>query len=1058
MSENNYNDTGGNNNNQTASYSLSENLTELHRIIKLFTNKHTCELYERHIQAVDSIARKYKDGFQISDLPQVARIISLACDSILLGHDGFIEPLCEVLNVCGKKFIQSRANEMFRSKDIICDMIVVIASMMLSAPPRVCMAAASALQHTFEMKDFGDAEGTPAAVGIPAESEKNDLRPNQWTFNQQVVDRSGVIKIIVASLRKLLETVENEKGGVEEKPEISLQEGETVWDAADQLKPSDSERNRLLHLEVLRCGICLVRELSFSPANARTMIKEGVPLICIHTLDIADNFKDRLVSNCIDIIWNLLETSSDELMKRDNVARSRAKLIEKRRSTNCLRVLGVSKSLNVLRRLLEQSLVSGFRAVDKELRNNVLVVASILARHKENHIHFITSGLLDLLLLYACAPEIGLPAPAETHNYGTKSPFDFELKRLMWQLISDLCMVENDESSSVTQLAHTVVSQMPITEMLLMYVDYNALDHRALRLWTTPQLRVLRIDACGLLGVLLRVNECAIKFVESDGPKLVLNFLQKVTASPLTQMLDETTQLQQEQGVDNMDTSSNNNISLAQGRSYMTLQTQTTQTIAKGSMLSRSAVHDTELELAAVHLLSHCSALPEGSIVSHLGSNGAIDTLLNLFQADLGDDMGAIELRTQTVTAIGNLCDPKGGNIDGTINEGRIEPCKENQDTLRRAGGISALKHALRYDPLMPASAEVLLMVVVDAVWRSVVGNRKSEVRFIDIDGVDALLDLIEQAPASMHRQILGCISDLVRNRRAKSYFRAWRSSASMRGAAVILLRMWSAEELRLRIKNGEKGMLANLDAPLVGDVRPVVLQQFNPRAPESSTVEDMGEDEDDDGFNDSDEGKLDRKGEPTLEEELGALTGEAKRSKLYKRLQRALAAAKDITLFNKSDPGSEFKLAAEAKDLRILIWSVFESVEWDNLGLENDDACDDVILIALQCCRHYREFRLGESWTQVRQQLTERKITPIKPDALLMEVALENSYNAAMETKYEQSKLVQEIKEKDQRKEQAFYDNILKQQEQELQAHLVASRVNNPVAGKTKKKNKMRK
>ena len=57
------------NNNQTFRFS-QENVTELHRIIKLFTNKHTCELYERHIQAVDSIARKYKDGFQISDLPQ----------------------------------------------------------------------------------------------------------------------------------------------------------------------------------------------------------------------------------------------------------------------------------------------------------------------------------------------------------------------------------------------------------------------------------------------------------------------------------------------------------------------------------------------------------------------------------------------------------------------------------------------------------------------------------------------------------------------------------------------------------------------------------------------------------------------------------------------------------------------------------------------------------------------------------------------------------------------------------------------------------------------------
>ena len=69
-------------------------------------------------------------------------------------------------------FKQSRANEMFRSKDVICDMIVVMASMMLSAPPRVCMAAASALQHKFEMKDFRDAEGTPAAVGFQPNAKR----------------------------------------------------------------------------------------------------------------------------------------------------------------------------------------------------------------------------------------------------------------------------------------------------------------------------------------------------------------------------------------------------------------------------------------------------------------------------------------------------------------------------------------------------------------------------------------------------------------------------------------------------------------------------------------------------------------------------------------------------------------------------------------------------------------------------------------------------------------------------------------------------------------------
>ena len=93
----------------------------------------------------------------------------------------------------------------------------------------------------------------------------------------------------------------------------------------------------------------------------------------------------------------------------------------------------------------------------------------------------------------------------------------------------------------------------------------------------------------------------------------------------------------------------------------MTLQSQTTQTMSKRSLVARSDIHDTELELAAVRLLSHCSALPGASIVSHLGSHGAIKTLLDLFQADLGEDMAAAELRTQTIKAIGNLCDPKVG-------------------------------------------------------------------------------------------------------------------------------------------------------------------------------------------------------------------------------------------------------------------------------------------------------------------------------------------------------------------------------------------------------------
>ena len=120
-----------------------------------------------------------------------------------------------------------------------------------------------------------------------------------------------------------------------------------------------------------------------------------------------------------------------------------------------MRILGIKKTFDVLRGIFEQTLVGGFRARDKELRNNVLVVASILARHHRNHQFFISSGFLDSLLLYSTAPEIGLPTPAESHNFGTSSNDDFELKRV-WQLISDLAMHRPDEPiDPITAKAHS---------------------------------------------------------------------------------------------------------------------------------------------------------------------------------------------------------------------------------------------------------------------------------------------------------------------------------------------------------------------------------------------------------------------------------------------------------------------------------------------------------------------------------------------------------------------------------------------------------------------------
>ena len=67
--------------------------------------------------------------------------------------------------------------------------------------------------------------------------------------------------------------------------------------------------------------------------------------------------------------------------------------------------LSTEEALSILRDLLAALFETGHRARDKELRNEVLIVASFIARQRRSHAFFRTTGLLDLLLTFATAAE-----------------------------------------------------------------------------------------------------------------------------------------------------------------------------------------------------------------------------------------------------------------------------------------------------------------------------------------------------------------------------------------------------------------------------------------------------------------------------------------------------------------------------------------------------------------------------------------------------------------------------------------------------------------------------
>ena len=422
------------------------------KLLKLFTNKHTCELYERQTSSLRRMVRLASQsstgGFAMSSLPLVQRILTLTCDNIRLGHDEFIDPACGVLETLGKPFERVRANEEFHSMDVVCDTFVVMSSIMDSPEcgHTIVTAATHALKAQLEMTSLADADGTSASVGMATGVNRDDLRPNMWQFKQSAVHRSGMIKIIMSSFRRAVDDARTAGMNPNSRPPTTATAAggskKNIFSYEDTADDSEMKQSKLeqassmmvgipgttdggatQRLELVRALIAVLRELAYTKQNAEALIREGAPLVLFRALElVSTDLRNETVELAVDVLWNLLEVSSDELRKvptasasggsaasaaAAGIVRTRFHLLDKHRATNCLRMLGTARVIATLRSLLERSLVEGFRARDKELRNNILVTASLLTRRRENQPHFVDTGFLSLLLLYSCAQEVG---------------------------------------------------------------------------------------------------------------------------------------------------------------------------------------------------------------------------------------------------------------------------------------------------------------------------------------------------------------------------------------------------------------------------------------------------------------------------------------------------------------------------------------------------------------------------------------------------------------------------------------------------------------------------
>lgn len=104
-------------------------------------------------------------------------------------------------------------------------------------------------------------------------------------------------------------------------------------------------------------------------------------------------------------------------------------------------------------------------------------------------------------------------------------------------------------------------------------------------------------------------------------------------------------------------------------------------------------------------------------------------------------------------------------------------------------------------------NASTFVLSVIDCLSSSVFGNKRSELHFLDIEGVYILLDLAETCEESLRRVCLSAICTILENPKSFQYFVEWSSGKTTINASQLLIRLYKEEDKRFGV-DVENGML----------------------------------------------------------------------------------------------------------------------------------------------------------------------------------------------------------------------------------------------------------
>ncbi|KAF5830681.1 hypothetical protein DUNSADRAFT_14196 [Dunaliella salina] len=172
---------------------------DLDKVITLFTSKNSQELYERHLAAIERLCHSNATGFAIKDLPKVQQILEITLGLLLKGVPGFLQPAVGLIRVLSKPYIKKTATDEFRLLGNISNILACIGQIFTTPGYPVELQLATSELLIIFASGYGQRpsllDKTP-----PVEQIDCGASARQYHTNQMLINSSGVLTAVVKSL------------------------------------------------------------------------------------------------------------------------------------------------------------------------------------------------------------------------------------------------------------------------------------------------------------------------------------------------------------------------------------------------------------------------------------------------------------------------------------------------------------------------------------------------------------------------------------------------------------------------------------------------------------------------------------------------------------------------------------------------------------------------------------------------------------------------------------------------------------------------------------------